>query len=477
MASESPSSSSNSSKGYFTVVGSKILTANGKYLVSVNCHAYEKEEELQIGIVAKKDDEMDAYKNFKNVKLMGSKSQVIEFDMKDAENSSNFRLEVKKDEGFKDSESLTVNSKKYSIICQTDKSVYKPEDLVQFRILAIDGETKPLDNLSNVEIFITDGAGNRVKQFDGVKFNKGVYQNELQLSDMPVMGNWKIHVKVDNDETVKTFGVDEYVLPKFEVSITTDNDVCFKDGKVRATVKAKYTFGKLAKGKATVMAKVENYHHERWGGRQSLEGRLKAVSKTVEVDGKNFVEFDFKNDLRITDHSRECSITLTATYKDDLSGKDGQATAIIQIHTARHKIELKKSSEKFKPELPFVVTAFVKAHDKNAPITDDRNPVVFTITSYYDILRRIKANSNEIVAGRKMRAGEDYECWEENFSTKQVKVFPVNGIAKLDVEIAKNTKNFHVKAKYLLIEEQVQRIEKEDSESNQYIAAKLLTEK
>lgn len=150
-----------------------------------------------------------------------------------------------------------MNTKTHSVFVQTDKSIYKPADKIQFRVLVLEAETKPVDS-KKIEVFITDGADNRVKQFTDVTLNKGVFQNELQLSDSPVLGDWKIHIKLaGSDETVKAFQVAEYTLPKFEVTLEANPDANFKDGKIRATVRAKYTFGKIAKGNATVTAEVE----------------------------------------------------------------------------------------------------------------------------------------------------------------------------------------------------------------------------
>ena len=70
-----------------------------------------------------------------------------------------------------------MNSKQFSTFIQTDKSVYKPSDLIKFRILVLNAETKPFENIKNIEVFVTDGADNRVKQFDNVVFAKGVYQS------------------------------------------------------------------------------------------------------------------------------------------------------------------------------------------------------------------------------------------------------------------------------------------------------------
>lgn len=157
--------------------------------------------------------------------------------------AGDYKLDVKSltGEAFERSVDLDLNTKKHSVFVQTDKSIYKPADKVQFRVLVLDSNTKPF-GASDVKVHITDGGQNRIKQYADVRLVKGVYQNELQLSDSPVMGNWMIHVKVnDGEEVTKSFEVAEYVLPKYEVIVDSDPHVTFKDGKIRATVRAKYT--------------------------------------------------------------------------------------------------------------------------------------------------------------------------------------------------------------------------------------------
>jgi len=312
--------------------------------------------------------------------------------------------------------------------------------------MVLDAETRPY-NFEKIDIYITDGGDNRIKQYEEVEKNfiKGVYQNELQLSDLPVMGVWKIHIKVNGDQDIeKTFDVEEYVLPKFEVTIDTVPNVPYKDGIIKATVNAKYTFGKIAKGKATVTAEVESpYRNFRF---RTVEP-TKKVSKTVEVDGKKFVEFDLKSELNIRDSKNEHTVKLHASFKDELSGKEATATAKVKIHSDSIKMELKKSAEKFKPGLPFTVTAILSTHDKSSPVVDPNNPVKFTVTSYYDVLRRIKSIHHENICGRQVYPGEDYECWEENFRENETKVHLENGIAKLDIDVSKDTTYFSIKVR------------------------------
>lgn len=469
-------------KGFFVVSGSELIRLGDIYKVNVFNFGYEKEEEILIRIKPAENDKNKT--EFKKVVLNGTGVQSVEIDAKNFDEVDHV-LEVKSGTGekFESVRALHMNTKKHSVFVQTDKSIYKPGDNIQFRALVLDAHTRPLND-AKVEIFLTDGAENRIKQFENPQFKSGVFQNELQLSDLPIMGIWKIHVKVnDGDEFVKEFDVGEYVLPKFEVSIDSNPDITYKDGKIIATVKANYTFGKIAKGNATVSAEImEHCHHGGfrgfgWQHQEIMNNASEKVTKTVEVDGKKFVEFDIEKDLQITDSSYERTIRLIASFTEELSGKEATALIQVKIHITPHKIELKKSSDKFKPGLPFNVSAIVLCHDKNTPVSDSVNPVKFTVTLFWDILRKYKQPFSTNVAGRKMKANEEYEVWEQQYETKDYEIFPKNGIAKLDIELRKNITRFDVKAKYLNTEESMHPVDKFENECDQYIMAKVLTEK
>lgn len=104
---------------------------------------------------------------------------------------------------------LDLNIKKFSIFIQTDKAIYKPGDKIQFRVLVLDSSTKPYDT-TKIAVHINDGGQNRIKQFSNVKLFKGVYQDEMQLSDSPVLGNWDIVVEVEGK--VSSFSILKTIL-------------------------------------------------------------------------------------------------------------------------------------------------------------------------------------------------------------------------------------------------------------------------
>uniref|UniRef100_A0A1B0D7P4 TEP1-F n=1 Tax=Phlebotomus papatasi TaxID=29031 RepID=A0A1B0D7P4_PHLPP len=137
---------------------------------------------------------------------------------------------------FKNFTSIAANTKSFSGYIQTDKAVYKPGDKVRFRVVLLDANLKPVQVKNKMQIYIMDAKQNRIKQWLDAEPVKGVYSNELQLSDLPVLGDWTIQVNVMGQKFTKTVEVAEYVLPKFEVTIDTPKFATFKDGKLRFTV-------------------------------------------------------------------------------------------------------------------------------------------------------------------------------------------------------------------------------------------------
>jgi hypothetical protein len=112
-------------------------------------------------------------------------------------NNDGFTLKVEGLNGTKFSETtqLLFNSKKFSALIQTDKNFYKASDKIQFRVLILDGETRPYDMTNEiVEVFIADPKNNRIKQWKNIELKNGVFKGELKLSSEPTLGHCNIQV-------------------------------------------------------------------------------------------------------------------------------------------------------------------------------------------------------------------------------------------------------------------------------------------
>ncbi|KAL7028442.1 hypothetical protein ACKWTF_005836 [Chironomus riparius] len=186
-------------------------------------------------------------------------------------------------EGFTEMRTLTYIKKKYSFFVQFNKAIFLPGDLLQFRIFAVDSETKmATPKCSNVVTF-TDTNRNNIMTFANVTFKKG---NSFQLSEKARLGEWILRFQCDQEKIQKSFVIAEYTLPFLDAKISMQEYTPFKFGKVPITVDAKYISGFEASGTATVTIK------------RNGNG---VFSKTLSVNsGSGTFDMDIVNDLKVT---------------------------------------------------------------------------------------------------------------------------------------------------------------------------------
>lgn len=256
---------------------------------------------------------------------------------------------------FHNETDLTLSEKYFSFLIQTDKALYKPGDLVRFRVVVIDKDTKAHDLIDSLQVNVYDGAGNRIKLYANQSTAHGVYTNELQLSESPVMGQWKLTFISGSEEKSHSFEVGEYVLPTFEVFIESPEHVLYKDKVIRANVRGKYTFGKPVHGEANCTAS--------WSGKQ--------VNKLVKVTTKGSLEIDFVDDLRV-DYANSNYMNLDCTLEEEFTGRKQSKSLGIQIHRFQYSIVKQSYHYEYLDGQPFEFDVRVQLYDgtpiRNEPV-------------------------------------------------------------------------------------------------------------
>ncbi|KAL7986542.1 hypothetical protein Chor_011708, partial [Crotalus horridus] len=94
-----------------------------------------------------------------------------------------------------------------------------------------------------------DPRKNRLFQWNDVKLNMGLTQLSFPLSSEPALGTYKLVIEKSSRKIAgHTFHVEEYVLPKFKVSVTGPKQISVWTGKFEITICGKYTYGKPVPG-------------------------------------------------------------------------------------------------------------------------------------------------------------------------------------------------------------------------------------
>lgn len=155
----------------------------------------------------------------------------------------------------------------------------------------------------------------------------------------------------------------EYVLPKFETSIEAPDHFTLKDKKIRAIVKAKYTFGKPLIGKAIVSI-FEEQPFGCYFRPSSVKDEVPVVKKTIDFSGRGVVEFDIENELKFDDSEKnqyrdETSFRLAAEFIEDLTGLSQKAKKVIKIHKIPYKISIDLGFDGIKRDSSYDATVSV----------------------------------------------------------------------------------------------------------------------
>jgi CD109 antigen len=294
--------------------------------------------------------------------------------------SYNYNIRVIGQTGIKFNETAKVYfiNKQSSILIQTDKAMYKPGDRIQFRVLVVDIETKPV-NLNNepIQAYIQDPRGNKIKQWENIKMENGVFKGDLKLSKEPILGMWLLHFSVGSDNNKqmhsKVWEVAEYVLPKFEVISSQPVVNTYKSGKLIFGVEAKYTYGKPVKGTLTVA--IYNQEYSTWTSWGSTGPRPEQYNyKIIPIDGKAVVELDLK-ELKIdtsTTYTRYQYFELIVM--EELTGISEKNSISVPITVQDFQISHISDELNFKPGLTFSFYVKVTRPD-GKPIIDKQNPI------------------------------------------------------------------------------------------------------
>ncbi|NXK28207.1 CD109 protein, partial [Arenaria interpres] len=336
---------------------------------------------------------------------------------------------------FSNRTSLMYMSKSISVFIQTDKSMYKPGQDVMFRIVTVYPDLKPYK--ASLNIYIRDPRKKLIQQWLMEEGDLGVVSKKFQLSTNPPLGDWSIEVEVNGQVHYQRFKVMEYVLPKFDVMITTPLYYSLREEDVTGVVTAKYTYGKPVKGTVTVTCLSVSY----WTNKRN-------ITTTMEINGSVNVTC---NKLMLQNLNADQSwhhgdgdytepIEIIAVVTESLTGISQNSSAIIFPKQSDYFIEFLDYSRVIKPSLNFIATLKVTRSDSNQLTAEERQNLV-TIT----------AQQSDLLFHHSSLSHLENEATEERNLTVHVLNYtvPENGIIDIEFPILSNTKTLRVQAEFL----------------------------
>uniref|UniRef100_A0A8D2IGB4 C3 and PZP-like alpha-2-macroglobulin domain-containing protein 8 n=1 Tax=Urocitellus parryii TaxID=9999 RepID=A0A8D2IGB4_UROPR len=243
---------------------------------------------------------------------------------------------------FHNQTSVTVDSRGVSVFIQTDKPVYRPQHRVHISVFTVSPDLRPVDG--------KDPRGSRVMEWRYLKAPCcGVTNVSFPLSDQPVLGQWSVLVETQGHLYNRSFEVQKYVLPRFELLIAPPPYIRDLDACEKATVQARYTFGKPVSGTLTINMTVDGvgyYSHE--VGRPVLRTMKILGSQAFDICVRDLIPVD------VPEHFRgRVSIWATVTSVDGSQqvAFDDSTPVQRQLVDVRYSRDTRRQ---FKPGLAYV---------------------------------------------------------------------------------------------------------------------------
>ncbi|XP_047690649.1 C3 and PZP-like alpha-2-macroglobulin domain-containing protein 8 isoform X3 [Prionailurus viverrinus] len=249
---------------------------------------------------------------------------------------------------FHNQTSVTVDGRGVSVFIQTDKPVYKPQHRVLISIFTVTPNLRPVSR--KLEAYILDPRGSRMMEWRHLEpLCCGVANMTFPLSDQPVLGEWFIFVEMQGHVYNKSFEVQKYVLPKFELLIDPPQYIRDLDTCEKGTVRARYTFGKPVSGTLTINMTVNGVgYYSQEVGRPVLRTMKIHGSQDFDICVKDMIPADVPEHFRGT-----VSIWATVVSVDGSQqvAFDDSTPVQRQLVDVRYSKDTRKQ---FKPGLSYV---------------------------------------------------------------------------------------------------------------------------
>ncbi|XP_041426755.1 alpha-2-macroglobulin [Xenopus laevis] len=258
-------------------------------------------------------------------------------------------------ETITNSSKVLVRRRRTRTFIQTDKAVYKPGQTVQFRVVSLKENLQPGENQLPL-IELQDPEKNRIAQWLNVNLKQGITELSFPLTPQPTLGQYSIRV----GDTEHYFSVDEYVLPKFEVTFQFPKVVLFNSEQFQLKICGRYTYGKRVQG--TYKAKVCRYAKRLYGLPKNRFDLCVDFSGKLEPSGCSTLKVNSVN-FSLAYYTHQMSLEGTSTITEEGTGVEYSGSGKTIISAVVMSCSFLDADTNYKPGIPYSGT--IKVVDAN----------------------------------------------------------------------------------------------------------------
>ena len=263
---------------------------------------------------------------------------------------------------FTDTAMVLVTEPAELLFLETDKPIYKPGQRIRIRALRLDADLKPLPGPMTLEI--QDAKGIKVYKRTVNADEFGMAEAGLPLSTEPNLGVWKITANSGEQSAQLDVRVDEYVLPKYEISVDLPKEWVLVDEAIAGGVSAEYSFGKPVRGELAIVA---SRYAGTWEEYARFEGEIDGAA-SFELPAAGYV-------AGVPGAGGQGNVQLDITVREPATGYEERITKLLTIAEAPVNLQLIPESRIFKPGLPLSLLVVSETPDQR-PVAADVNVTV-----------------------------------------------------------------------------------------------------
>ena len=286
---------------------------------------------------------------------------------------------------FDDSARVQVQAAPVILFVETDKPIYKPGQELRIRALRMNTDLKPIPGPVTVEI--QDAKGIKVYKRVVVADEFGMASASLPLSREPNLGVWKLTALSAGQTAQLDVRVEEYALPKYEITLDMPQDWILVNDAAAGTVSAEYSFGKPVRGEVEIVA-------SRYVGQWE-----EYATFTKEIDGETSFELPAPRYVAGSPAAGgQGNLQLNVTVREQGTGYVEQTSRLITVAASPVNLQLIPAGSNFSPGLPFSLL-LVAETPGNEPVDADAE---IHLAFYGEELERIGQESldAEVTGGK-----------------------------------------------------------------------------
>ena len=273
--------------------------------------------------------------------------------------------------GFIDKAAVTVE-KSYLVFVETDKPIYKPGQTIEMRVLTLDSDLKPVTETATVEVL--DAKGIKIFRTDVTTDDYGMANLELPISTEPNLGTWKINVITEKSTNELDVRVEEYVLPKYEVTVELQKNWFLVNEPIKGKITAEYSFGKPVSGELKIEAL-------RYVGQWETY-----TTYTKTIDGEIEFELPAVNYVAGTPAGGgNGNVQLNISVEEKSTGYVEKTSSLLTVTQSSINLQLIPDSSVFKPGLPFSFLVVTETPD-NQPVDAKIGTTVTYSNSKFEVI-------------------------------------------------------------------------------------------